>query len=462
MLSAAMGVMTYLAARQVIIHQRDTSVLHQAYVNASLVRSALRSPHPQIPQLLDSLDTLPGSRSVLEQRSTWFATSISIGRDALPAALRRDVVGGSPATQVFLVDGTPELAVGVPVPSVSAAYFEVFSYSDISRTLKILAIALAGAALVTTVAGALIGRLLSARALRPLYVASDAAVSIAGGHLETRIPTDDADLVPIAASFNHMVDALQARIEREARFTSDVSHELRSPLTTLSASLEVLETHAGELSARTRQAVELLGVELRRFAQMVGDLLEISRVDSGAAELYAEEVDIGEFLRQVAASRQLSVPVDISPSLASRRVQIDKRRMERVVANLVDNAVHHGGGVTRLAAETRNGSIRLVVADRGPGVAPEDRQRIFERFYRGSAATRRGASSGTGLGLALVAEHVHLHRGRVYVEVRGGENCFVVELPSEGAAYEGRVPGGSAPANGAGLHRSAASKEEGE
>jgi hypothetical protein len=213
-LSAAMGVMTYLAARQVIIHQRDTSVLHQAYVNASLVRSALRSPHPQIPQLLDSLDTLPGSRSVLEQRSTWFATSISIGRDALPAALRQDVVVGSPATQVFLVDGTPELAVGVPVPSVSAAYFEVFSYSDISRTLKILAIALAGAALVTTVAGALIGRLLSARALRPLYVASDAAVSIAGGHLDTRIPTDDADLVPIAASFNHMVDALQARIER--------------------------------------------------------------------------------------------------------------------------------------------------------------------------------------------------------------------------------------------------------
>ena len=461
-LSATMAGLTYLTARQFILHERETAILRQAYVNASLARSSLRSPNQNVPQLLVSLDTVPGSRSVLEQRGTWYETSITLGENAIPTRLRGLVVSGVPATQHFVLAGTPEMVVGIPIPSVGAAYFEVFSLDELARTLSILALALAGAALVTTVAGAVIGRWASGRALRPLEEVSKAAETIAGGQLRVRlVAADDPDLSALAASFNRMADALLERIEREVRFTSDVSHELRSPLTTLVTALGVLDAHRDDLPSRSRQAVELVSAELRRFQRMVDDLLEISRVDTGAAELWLEEVDVGELARQAASAAGAgALPVEVDPALAGVRLRVDKRRIERVMTNLVANAAQHAGGVTRLAVEPGGAGVRLVVADRGPGVAPGERVRIFERFYRGQAAGHRGATSGTGLGLSLVAEHVRLHGGRVWVErAEDGETRFVVELPAElegedGPAGEGPVPlgepgGAGAPTGGA-------------
>jgi signal transduction histidine kinase len=241
----------------------------------------------------------------------------------------------------------------------------------------------------------------------------------------------DTDLAPLAKSFNRMADALQDRIQHEARFTSDVSHELRSPLTTLSTALGVLDSHRGGLDPRGQRALELLNIEVARFRRMVDDLLEISRIDAGSAELLLDEVEVGELVRRAAASTGAGgVPVDLAPGMAGVRLHVDKRRIERVVANLVDNASQYAGGATRLAVEPGDGAVRLVVADHGPGVAPSERERIFERFYRGQSAGQRGATNGTGLGLALVAEHVRLHGGRVWVEDgAGAENRFIVELP---------------------------------
>ncbi|MHB8682568.1 MAG: HAMP domain-containing sensor histidine kinase [Acidimicrobiales bacterium] len=447
-LSATMAGLTYLTARQFILNERQTAILRQAYVNASLLRSSLRSPNPDITQLLDSLDTLPGSLSVLERHGAWYATSLSVGESTIPGGLRSDVLTGTPALQHFELQGTPQLVVGVPIPSVDAAYFEVFSLNELSRTLRILALALAGAAAVTTVAGAVTGRWASGRALRPLGEVSRAAETIAGGRLDTRLlAAADADLSALAASFNRMADALQERIEREARFTSDVSHELRSPLTTLSSSLGVLEAHRQDLPPRSRQALDLLAAELHRFQGMVDDLLEISRFDTGSAELSLDEVDAAELLRQAAgAAGAAGVAVEVDPSVAGQRLAVDKRRIERVVANLVHNADQYAGGVTRLALEPAPGGVRLVIADRGPGVASAERDRIFERFYRGQTSGRRGGNEGSGLGLSLVAEHVRLHGGRVWVEDGlGGENRFVVELPATAA---GRRADGAASSQG--------------
>ena len=434
-LSATMAGLTYLTARQFILHERETAILRQAYVNASLARSSLRTPNQNITQLLENLDTLPGSLSVLEQRGQWYADSPSVGERAIPAPLRALVVSGTPATQHFVLGGSPQMVVGLPVPSVGAAYFEVFSLADEARILRILALALAGAALVTTAAGAVIGRWASGRALRPLDEVSKAAETIAGGRLHVRlVAADDPDLSALAASFNRMADALLQRIEREARFTSDVSHELRSPLTTLVTSLGVLESHRDDLPIRSRQAVDLLTAELRRFQRMVDDLLEISRVDTGAAELSLDEVEVGELVREAAqASGVGDVPVDIAPAVVGLRLLVDKRRIERVVANLVDNAAQYAGGVTRFTVEPAPGGIRVAVIDQGPGVAPTEREHIFERFYRGHTSGRRGTTDGTGLGLSLVAEHVRLHGGRVWVESGvDNENRFVVELPAHG------------------------------
>jgi len=451
LLSTAMAAITYFTARQFFVRERETAILRQAYVNASLARSSLRSAGVDVTALLASLDTVPGSRSVLEVQGQWYSTSISVGRDAIPAALRSMVVSGTPATEHFDIASTPEIVVGIPVPSVSAAYFEVFSLDELARTLRILALALTGAALVTTIGGAATGRWASGRALRPLAEVSRAAQEIAGGGLDTRLSAaDDPDLTPLARSFNEMADALQERIEREVRFTSDVSHELRSPLTTATTALEVLESHEQGLPPRSRQALALLTAELRRFRRMVTDLLEISRVDTGAAELSLEEVEVGELMRHAAGAAGVSgIPVEVDPSLAELRIAVDKRRIERVVANLVANAQQYAGGVTAMYVEPAFGAVRLVVADRGPGVPLGERDRIFERFYRGQSAGSRGATEGSGLGLSLVAEHVRLHGGRVWVEsAPGGVNRFVVELPI-GAAPVG-LPGDTTEGPGTG------------
>jgi len=432
-LSATMAGLTYFTARQFILNERQDAILRQAYVNASLARSSLREGNPDILQLLSSLDTVAGSTSVLELRGLWYATSLSVSKNAIPSGLRSLVLSGSPATQHFVLRHTPEMVVGLPIPSVQASYFEVFSLDELSRTLRILALALAGAALVTTVAGAVIGRWASGRALRPLAQVSRAAESVARGSLDTRLAAaGDPELSALADSFNHMTEALRERIEHEVRFTSDVSHELRSPLTTLATALGVLESHRDELPTRSRHALDLLSAELRRFQRMVADLLEISRVDTGSAELSVDEVEVGELMRQAAAAAGVrGVPVEIDPALVDVRLTVDKRRIERIVTNLVANAEQHAGGVTGLAVEAGPAAVRLVVADRGPGVVAGDRERIFERFYRGQAAGQRGNTTGTGLGLSLVAEHVRLHGGRVWVEEGpDGENRFVVELPA--------------------------------
>ena len=236
----------------------------------------------------------------------------------------------------------------------------------------------------------------------------------------------------MAVSFNRMTDALQARIQRDARFASDVSHELRSPLTTLAAALQVVVARREEMPERARCGLDLLSEEVARFERLVEDLLEMSRIDAGVEELVLEEVSLSEFvLHAVRLGGGDVVPVDIGADVGRSVVEADKRRLERVVANLIDNARRHGDGVRRVSVEQGDGWVQVAVEDSGAGVPEAERDRIFERFARGQAAGRRGESDGTGLGLSLVREHVRLHGGRVWVEdAQGGGARFVVRLPA--------------------------------
>jgi two-component system sensor histidine kinase MtrB len=446
-LSGIMAGITYFAARQSFLNERVTTDQRQAFANASLVQNSLRSPGTPINQLIGSVDTLPGSLSVLHTEGQWYAPPLSAGQHAIPAHEQSLVLRGTPASQLFSLGGTPQLVIGVPLPAVHSTYFEVFSLAELEGTLRTLAFALGAAALVTTLAGAAVGRWASGRALRPLAGLTDAAVAIADGQLDTRVEAgDDVDLQELASAFNRMTANLQERIEREARFTSDVSHELRSPLTTLSATVGVLEGHRSELDPRARRALDLLDGDLQRFTRMVDDLLEISRFDAGSAELSLDEVDPGELvLRAVAASAPVDAggnrsavafPVEVAAGVEGLRLRVDKRRFERVMTNLMENATAYAGGVTRVIvarypADTDPArSVRVIIEDRGPGVPPSERLHLFERFYRGSRAGQRASSQGTGLGLSLVAEHVRLHGGSVWIEDAPGHGArFVVELP---------------------------------
>ena len=341
------------------------------------------------------------------------------------------VRAGRLADQVVDESGSPVLIVGVPIKSAGSEYFQVFTLGDISRTLHVLFASLLLAALVTTLGGAILGRWAASRALRPLHETAEAALSIAEGRLDTRLESDRyADLSVLTSAFNKMADELQTRIEREVRFTSDVNHELRSPLTTLATSLSVVQARRDELPERARQALDLLGAEVGRFRRLVDDLLEISRLDAGLGDWHTDEVALGGLVRHTVAASPPPVFIEIPGAAEQRRVLVDKRRFERIVANLLENAERYAGGATRVTVETDGRWGRIAVEDRGPGIPPDERNRVFDRFSRGTSGRRRGTGEGTGLGLAIVAEHARQLGGHVYVEPNGAcGSRFVIELP---------------------------------
>jgi signal transduction histidine kinase len=231
-----------------------------------------------------------------------------------------------------------------------------------------------------------------------------------------------------------MAQVLEERIEQDNRFASDVSHELRSPLMTLSASIEVLASRREEMpDASAQAAVDLMVADVARFKQLVEDLLEISRFDAGAARLDLSELRPGELTTQaIAWSQSPDVPIELDAELAGVLIRADKRRLVRVITNLLDNARKYGGGATRVEVRKVPQGIQWAVEDNGAGVPEEERELIFDRFSRGAGSNRRAGSEGVGLGLSLVAEHVALHKGSVWVEDRpDGEPGarFVIELP---------------------------------
>jgi two-component system sensor histidine kinase MtrB len=431
LLSLSVAVLTYGLARGYLLGQRRSSAVRQAQVNARLVAAALRSP-VDVPQLLGSLQSPAGSNAVVRHEGRWFAASLEVGRDALPTPFRELVTRQrSRARQLFLLDGQPRLAVGLPLPG-DDAYFEVFPMRELDRTLHTLRLSLATAAGAGVLAAAALGVWASRRLLDPLAEIGATATSIADGQLGARLDAgDDEELAALATSFNRMVDGLQERIERDARFASNVSHELRSPLTALKSAIQAMETRRDGLDERTARSLDLLASEVGRFERLVQDLLEISRFDAGVVQASMEEVYLGELvLRAVETLPDAELPVEVAAEATEVVVEADKRRLEQVLANLVGNARLHGGGVKRIRVEARGDRARIAVEDRGPGVAPEDRSRVFERFFRSAPGKRAEGGGGVGLGLALVAEHVRLHGGRIWVEDGdGGGARFVVELP---------------------------------
>lgn len=309
-----------------------------------------------------------------------------------------------------------------------------------------VAIALCIASIIFVFVAGLSGFYATRRFVRPIKDATRAAQAIAAGDINTRLPfTTDPVLAPLSDSFNEMADTLARRVENDARFNSNVSHELRSPLTTLNASVAVLQARRGDLSEQNKLALDLLSGDLLRFTRLVDDLLEISRFDSGVASLTVNSVNIREFLTEVVnTTPHESLQFVVSPMLSILEMDIDRRRIARVITNLIDNAIEHGSGhVTLSGIEIPPGAtgpthVRLVVEDRGNGVNIDNSEMLFERFNRGYRTQRHIGTSGSGriagfgLGLALAREHVTLHHGTIEFEpppVGFGGARIVVTLP---------------------------------
>jgi len=427
---------TYAVTRSYLIDQRRDVARQQAVNNAHLIRDRLTTRRSSdAGEVLQSIRTENKGYALLHLETgnkSFSQDTLSFTNADLPRELREQVLAGSTGYQYYALKGQPYLAVGVSIAEPAAQYFEVFPLNTVDRDLRVIGTALVIGASTTALFAAGLGWWASRRLLRPLSRVADAASELASGGLDTRLPPDpDPDLDRLATSFNGMADAVQARIQREARFASDVSHELRSPITALTAAVEVLDARRADLPDRSQQALDVVVHQVRRFDQMVLDLLELSRLDAGVAELNREDVDLASIVQRIANRYGFGeVPIEVGPG-ADVPIPVDKRRLERIVANLLDNARQHAGGPARVSIELSRASgeptLNLAVEDSGPGVALSERTRIFERYARGTASRSR---VGTGLGLALVAEHAHAHGGRAWVEDRpGGGSRFVVSFP---------------------------------
>ncbi|GAB3147567.1 HAMP domain-containing sensor histidine kinase [Micromonospora sonneratiae] len=428
-LSTTMALVSYQLTRNSLLVERERTAVRAAYLEASVVQARLTAERPDIVETLRSLNMGENRRAVVRRNGVWYARNADAGiTTAISPQLRQLVEQGQPSMQRVSIDGQAAVVIGLPLSS-STTFYHVDSLQELDHTLRVLSLVLTTVAIITAVAGAGTGWYVTRYTMRPLRMVTDAAQEISRGDLDARLDAaTEPDLARLTSSFNDMVDQLARRVERDRRFAADVSHELRSPLQTLAAAVSVLQRRRNNLDERTATAVELVSDEITRFQRLVDNLLELARSDRPAER---DPVDMTKLARQVCRSRYLPESlVEQQGPPGSQIWRVDRRRTEQVLGNLLDNAAKHGGGPSAVRLGRSTGLYYIEVDDEGPGVGPDDKLVIFDRFVRGRTAGSRGGSEGTGLGLAIVAQHASAHGGRVAVQDRpGGGARFRVEIP---------------------------------
>jgi two-component system, OmpR family, sensor histidine kinase MtrB len=336
----------------------------------------------------------------------------------------------------------PALAVGVPLGPYYQLYY-VYPFTSEQSFLLLVQRVLVGAGLALAVLLAAIASLVTRWVVLPVRRAAQAARRLSAGHLEERMRVLGVDdLAALATSFNEMASSLQGKLREleelskvQRQFVSDVSHELRTPLTTIKMAADLLFESRAELEPGSARSAELLQSQLERFETLLVDLLEISRYDAGAATLDADLVDVCDLVRNSAGDAQ---------QLAERRggriefrlpatgcfAEVDRRRVERIMRNILVNAVEHGEGKDVVVTTAMdNDAVAVSVRDYGVGLRPGDEQQVFERFWRADVSRAR-TTGGTGLGLAISLEDAHLHGGWLQAwGERGKGSVFRLTLP---------------------------------
>jgi two-component system sensor histidine kinase MtrB len=371
------------------------------------------------PALLAKVQSTPGS---------WWAYS----------TIRYDKPGTS--TKPGLVVGSQ-----IRVPNTGQVYalFYVFPLQEQLQTLYVVRGALITTGAVLVVLLATIGWLVTRQVVTPVRLARRISERLAAGRLEERMHVrGEDDLARLGVSFNQMAASLQRQIRQlqelsrvQRRFVADVSHELRTPLTTVRMAADLLHDQRGSFDPATARSAELLQAELDRFEGLLTDLLEISRFDAGAAALTLTDVDLRFVVRRVCdatagLAQRRGSRVTIDAPRAACRVEADVRRIERIVRNLIVNAIEYGEGravEVRVAAGER--AVAVSVRDHGVGLRTGEDVMVFSRFWRADPARAR-TRGGTGLGLSIAVEDTTLHGGRLEAWGKPGVgSVFRLTLP---------------------------------
>lgn len=393
---------------------------------------------------------------------TAFTTGLSA--DLLSPGLRERVVS-FPDRQAWqsvalpMEDGStaPGIIVGqqLIVPEVGA--FEVYiayDLADSEQTLQFVQSTLwaAGLILIAIIIG--ISWVVLRAVSGPIIEAAETSARLASGDLEVRLPVHGEDeLATLARSFNAMADSIESQIKAlgelslvQQRFVSDVSHELRTPLTTIRLAADMLNDQRDQFDPTTNRTAELLHTQVQRFETLLADLLEISRYDAGSVQLELEATslatlaeDIIDQMMPLAEGRgselRLVAPGGYTP------VDMDARRVRRVLRNLIGNAIEHGEGrPIVVTVDSNQHAVAVGVRDFGLGMEPDDAQRVFDRFWRADPSRQR-TIGGTGLGLSIALGDARLHGGTlaVWSELAVGTN-FVLALPRQPGEMDGPSP----------------------
>jgi two-component system sensor histidine kinase MtrB len=317
----------------------------------------------------------------------------------------------------------PALAVGEPLGPYYQLYY-VFPFTQQQSFLALIQRILVGVGLALVVLLAAIASLVTRWVVLPVRHAAQAARRVSAGHLEERMQVLGVDdLAALATSFNEMAASLQAKLAEledlssvQRQFVSDVSHELRTPLSTIKMAADLLFESRKELDAAGGRSAELLQSQLERFEELLVDLLEISRYDAGAATLEADLVDVCDLVRRSADDAQQLAErkgsrIEFRLPATGCFAEVDRRRVERILRNILVNAVEHGEGKdVVVTAAMDSAAVAVSVRDYGVGLRPGEQQRVFERFWRADPARAR-TTGGTGLGLAISLEDARLHGG---------------------------------------------------
>jgi two-component system, OmpR family, sensor histidine kinase MtrB len=351
----------------------------------------------------------------------------------------------------------PGILIGQQLDVLGAGPYEVYLAFDLasaSQTLGFVQLTLwiVGLALVALI-GAITWFVLRS-VTAPIAEAADTSAKLAAGDLAVRVPVHgDDELATLGRSFNAMADSIEVQIKELAdlslvqqRFVSDVSHELRTPLTTIRLASDMLNDRRDEFDPATARAAELLHAQVQRFETLLTDLLEISRYDAGSVQLEREPTSLAHLVEDVIASMEqlaeqhgsdvrLVAPGGHSP------VEMDPRRVRRIVRNLLGNAVEHGEGrPIVVTVDSNRSAVAVGVRDFGLGMRPEDVGRVFDRFWRADPSRTR-TIGGTGLGLSIALGDARLHGGRLEVWSELGRGAhFVLTLPRESGRVEGASP----------------------
>ncbi|MEU4288495.1 MtrAB system histidine kinase MtrB [Kribbella sp. NPDC026596] len=370
-----------------------------------------------------------------------------VDSDSIPQALASSVTSDESKlydtyTQINYRDGpsVPGLVIGsqLRINSTSERYavYFLFPLTAQQETLDVVQRALVTAGLLLIVLLGAVAWLVTRQVVTPVRMARRIAERLAAGKLEERMQVRGTDdLARLAVSFNKMASNLQRQIRRleelsrlQRRFVSDVSHELRTPLTTVRMAADLLHETRDQFDPISRRSVELLQNELNRFEELLADLLEISRFDAGAAALDLEDVDLRDIVSRVLENHETllqrkgcAVELDMAQPC---RAQVDSRRIERILRNLIGNAIEHSEGQPiRISTAHDDDAAAVAVRDHGVGFRPEEAEMVFSRFWRADPARAR-TTGGTGLGLSIALEDARLHGGRLDAWGAPGDGAY--------------------------------------